>query len=53
MEGLPERQDVWYILHEVSKEQKIGFPLKLGLARIQMVIQTAHLSAGLRKIEDA
>jgi hypothetical protein len=42
--GLQERQDVWYILHEVSK-----VPVGLGIARIQMVIQTARLSAGLRR----
>jgi hypothetical protein len=46
--GLPERQYVWYILHEFHRTRD-GVPFGLGLVRIQMVIQTAHFSAGLRR----
>jgi hypothetical protein len=50
--GLPERQDVWYILHEVSENKRNG-PVGMGISTYTNGNTNRASFSGAKKIEDA
>jgi hypothetical protein len=49
--GLPERQDVWYILHEVSQNKRNG-PVGMGISTYTDGNTNRASFSGAKKIED-